>query len=231
MNLMQKNIKNGFSSIKNIFISRPMFKQELLFNLALKEKGINPQKLKIKCDHVLGKIYMNGLEFGIKYPDSFYNEAIKLIPNEKQYDYYFNGNMSESGQRSIILQPFKNKPNSVILSSNEGRIQNKKDKFNYVYFSELAKSKFGLCPHQADWTGDKDYMWTYRFIESCFVESIPILFKEAPLGHRFIDGFFYLWNTDGLFFYDSEKASQNRLMAKEKFCITENECQLIQDVL
>jgi hypothetical protein len=78
-------------------------------------------------------------------------------------------------------------------------------------------------------------MWTYRFIESCFVESIPILFQAAPLGKKFIDGFKYYWDFEVLSDsfnsddpnYDKEIAKNNRLLSKRMFCITEEECKLI----
>jgi len=218
--------------INHIFFGKPRFKQELLIRKALVEKGFRIRKLKIICDHNLGINYVNGIKLGIKYPDSFYNEAIKLIPKKKPYEFFFNGNMAESGRRSLLLKPFKNLPNTIIISSNEGRIQSKKDQFNIEYFSELAKSKFGLCPHQIDWIGDKEFMWTYRFIECCFVEAIPILFKDAPLGESFINGFNYMWDYQ---LFDLNKSSDlscadsenNRLLAKQKFCLTEEECKLI----
>lgn len=232
-----KASKNKFSNILALIlkmtIGKSMFKQELLLRLALKEKGFNPQKLKIECNHILGKNYVNNIEFGIKYPDSFYNEAINLIPDEKIYDFYFNGNMSKSGERATMLYPFKNKTNSIIIASDEGRIQSKKDKFNQEYFSEFAKSKFGLCPHQADWIGDKAYMWTYRFIEACFVEAIPVLFRKAPLGNIFTKGFYYIWDDDvnDNVVYDFSKANKNKNMAKERFLFSEKECCQIKETL
>ncbi len=54
--------------------------------------------------------------------------------------------MSLEGERDILLKPFKNIPNTLIIPSNEGRINKNKDKFNVSYFSEFANSKFGLCP-------------------------------------------------------------------------------------
>lgn len=109
------------------------------------------------------------------------------------------------------------------------------NKFNYNYFQPFAKAKFGLCPHQADWEGDLDYMWTYRFIESCFVEAIPILFQGAPLGKNFIHGFNYYWDYEALNgsfnphdpTYDKEIAKSNRFLAERIFCLTEEECKLI----
>jgi len=224
-----------FFKIKYIVFSKPKFKQELLIRKALKEKGFKLKGLEIICDHILGFNYVNGIKLGIKYPDSFYYNAINLIPKNKPYDFYFNGNMNESGNRALLLRPFKDRSNSMIISSNDGRIQNKKDQFNNLYFSELAKAKFGLCPHQADWTGDKQYMWTYRFIECCFVNAIPIIFKEAPLGEKFIENFHYECENDfiekievSVQNYSIAYAQENQLLAKQRFCLTDEECKLIK---
>ena len=228
-------IKKVLSKINIIVFGKPRFKQELLIRKALIEKGFKLRKLKIICDHNLGINYVNGIKLGIKYPDSFYYEATKLIPVNKSLNYYFNGNTAESGKRSVLLKPFKNLKGSKIISSNEGRVQKNKNKFNYNYFQTFAEAKLGLCPHQADWEGDLDHMWTHRFIESCFVESIPILFQAAPLGEKFIHGFNYYWDYEvlnGSFNlndpnYDKEIAKSNRFLAERMFCLTEDECKLI----
>ncbi len=226
------------NKIKSRFKGKTVFKQELLLRLALKEKGFILSKLQIKCNHDLGLNYVNGIELGIKYPDSFYNKATKLIPKSKSINLYFNGYMNESGKRSVMLEPFMSLLNTVIISSNEGRIESKKDVFNDEYFNQFAKSKYGLCPHQADWPGTKESMWTYRFIESCFVEAIPVLFKKSPLGEKFIRGFYFLWDVDFenskediILEYKLDIAQKNRLLAKERFCLTEKECSKIKNTI
>lgn len=224
------------SRIRVIVFGNQKMKQELLLRLALKEKGFNIKKMKIKCDHDLGLNIVNGIKLGIKYPDSFYLKAKKLIPENKPYSFYFNGNMSDSGLRAIMMQPFIKLPNTKVISSDEGRIQRLKDQFNHDYFAEFAKAKFGLCPHQADWPGNKQEMWTYRFIESCFVEAIPVIFKQTPLGDKFINGFYYLWDIEIELSeekiipeYKQYLAQKNRVLAKDRFCLTENECKQIRN--
>jgi len=238
-NKLSSLIIKVLTKVNYIIFGKPRFKQELLIRKALVEKGFKLRRLKIICDHNLGINYVNGIKLGIKYPDSFYNEATKLIPANKSLNYYFNGNTAESGKRSILLEPFINLNKSKIISSNEGRVQKNKNKFNYNYFQTFAKAKFGLCPHQADWEGEIDYMWTYRFIESCFIEAIPILFEGAPLGKMFIDGFNYYWDYEALNdsfnpnnpTYDIEIAKSNRFLAERIFCLTEEECKLINTTL
>ena len=133
---------------------------------------------------------------GIKYPDSFYERAKQIIPDEKKIGFYFNGFMTPKGERKKMLAPFEKFKDSLIISSEDGRIQDSKDKFNESYFSDFAKSKFGLCPHQANWPGSKEHMWTYRFIESCIVGAIPVVFEETPLGEKFTKGFYVLKDSD-----------------------------------
>lgn len=214
----------------------PKYKQELLFRLALKEKGFNLKKLKISCNHNLGINYVNNLKFGIKYPESFYYQAFDLIPNNKELNFFFNGNMKDyGGERRIILEPFFFLVNSEIIESEEGRINKNKDKFNRDFFSKLASSKYGLSPHHPNWPGDKNYLWTYRFIESCFVKSIPVLFKTAPLSDSFVNGFKYLWDDEVLKnpnkiinSYSDIDADYNRELAFNRFCLNEEECKLIR---
>ena len=158
-----------------------------------------------------------------------------MISRTKDYDFFFNGNTDESGNRQFLLDPFKKLPNSLIISSNDGRKLKNKSKFNEDYFIDFANSKFGLCPHQMDWNGSFENMWTYRFIESCFVGAIPILFKETPLGIKFIDKFHFEWDDDimkkDFFFYDINMANKNLKLAKSKFCFTYDEIQSIKETI
>jgi len=219
------------STPKNI-----IYKQELLLRKALVEKGFDVNKIKIKINHDLGISYVNNIEFGIKYPDSFYEKSTQLIPNNKTQNYYFNGNMNVSGKRQSLLKPFVNFDGSKIIESNDGRKTSNKDKFNIEYFREFSYSKFGLCPHHMDWPGDKAYLWTYRFIEACFVEAIPVLFIDAPLSNKFTDGFYFLWDEEILndsknIIYNKDKAVLNRIVAKKVFCFTEKECEQIMNTI
>ena len=223
--------------LKYKIVGYPKMKQELLLRLALQEKGFNVKKIKIVVDHDLGLNYVNGIKVGIKYPDSFFEQANELGKSEKIYNYYFNGNMSESGGRKRMLTPFMNIGGTVIVESEDGRIEDKKDKFNKEYFQGLANSKFGLCPHQADWQGNPDALWTYRFIECCFVNAMPVLFKEAPLSENFTKAFYFLWDEDILAsdeatqIYNETKALENNIRAKEVFCLSADECRQIQYTL
>ena len=181
-------------SIRNFFflklLNKPILKQEILLKKALIEEGIDLSTVKILCYHDIGVSKVNGINFGIKYPKSIFNKVSNLITKKKKYDFYFNGNTNDSGNRKILLKPFKNLEKSLIISSNDGRKLKNKGKFNLDYFINFAQSKYGLCPHQMDWVSSFDNMWTYRFIESCFAGAIPVLFKETPLGKKFIDKFF-----------------------------------------
>jgi hypothetical protein len=123
-------LKQNFIKIYYRIFKLPTLKQEMLLRLALKEKGLNLSGLDIQCNHDLGLNYVNGIKFGIKYPESFFNKSQKLIPLKKKYSFYFNGNMSSEGERDELLKPFKNVVNSLIISSNDGRVVKNKDKFN-----------------------------------------------------------------------------------------------------
>ena len=231
-------IKNIIRFAINVFRTPKgtIYKQELLLRKALAEKGFDVSNLNIRINHELGLSYVNNIEFGIKYPYSFYEKSTQLIPNNKTQNFYFNGNMNVSGQRQSLLKPFINFDESKIIESNDGRKTSNKDKFNVEYFREFSFSKYGLCPHHMDWPGDKDYLWTYRFIEACFVEAIPVLFINAPLSQNFTDGFYFLWDENILnnsknIIYNKEKAIANRTLAKKVFCFTKIECEQIMNTI
>jgi hypothetical protein len=170
-----------------------MLKQEAILRLALQEEGVNDKLLKIEIDHVNGYNYINDIQFPIIYPRSFFT-ASEELNQEKSIDFYFNGNMSDSGERKLMLKPFLSR-NSLIQESNFGNIPSKKTVYNSTYYMGLSSAKFGLCPHQKDFLGHADTMWTYRFIESCMCKAIPLVFVETPLGKKFMDGFFIVDNS------------------------------------
>ena len=235
---MIKKFMDYLQYFKYKFFGSPKLKQELLLRLALKEKGFNIKKLNIVIDHKTGTNYINGIKLGIKYPDSFFIQSGNLIPANKTISYYFNGNMSETGGRKIMLQPFFSLLDAIVIESDDGRVADKKDKFNEQYFQGLANAKYGLCPHQADWVGNEDSLWTYRFVECCLVEAIPILFKKAPLSENFTKDFYFLWDnqifdaTDkGGFSHVESQARHNRDKAKELFFLTDEECTQIKKTL
>lgn len=92
-----------------------------------------------------------------------------------------------------MLSAFQNVSNSKIVSSDAGRWKCLKGKYDWVYFSQLGNSKFGLCPNQADWPGD--FFWTYRFVDCLLAGTIPVLFRLTPLSDDFVDGFFFIWDN------------------------------------
>lgn len=142
--------------------------------------------------------------------------------------------MDIDGKRMNLLEPFKERNDTSIIASNDGRVQRNKNRFNENYFLGLANSKFGLCPHQLNWPGDKSKLWTYRFIECCFTKTIPILFRKTPLGEDFIKDFIYFWDDDVLvenFYINEDKFKQitthNLILARDRFCLTLEEILLI----
>jgi hypothetical protein len=80
-----------------------IFKQEALLRSALQARGFDDQKLAIEVDHYEGKSYVNGTEFGLIYPDSFFTFGHKLHLMPKSYQFYFNGNMDIDGGREKML--------------------------------------------------------------------------------------------------------------------------------
>ena len=217
---------------------KTIFKQELLLKRALVEAGFTLKKLTIKCDHDLGVNYVNGIQLGIKYPESFFNKAVALTTEDKTTDFYFNGYINKDGGRWELLEPFSSHSNAIIIASEDGRNTAKKDWFNEDYFSQFSNAKFGLCPHQLDWPGTKESLWTYRFVEACFVGSLPVLFEATPLSKKFISGYTYFWDyefkngfTTSVKNYDFNQALENQLRAKKQFCLTEIEIDKITATL
>lgn len=205
------------------FFVKTQLKQEAILRLALQEEGVDDKLLVIKIDHINGYNYVNNIKLPIIYPRSFFLKASKLN-FEKKTDFYFNGNMSVSGERDKMLKPFSHY-NSIIEESNFGREAKNKIVFNYDYFNGLASSKFGLCPHQKDFEGDNDTMWTYRFIESCMCKAIPLTFTETPLGKEFIQGFHCVNNEsiEGVINdYSLDKVNENLELCKERFSFINN---------
>lgn len=223
MILLKKNINYIKNKIYSL-LGLNLLKQEAMFRLALKEEGLNYKNFDIKIDHVNGLNYINGIELPVIYPKSFFKKAKKLHTSDKVLTYYFNGNMSDTGGRKRMLSKFFNR-NSKIVESDYGRSRFTKNKFNNYYYSELATSKFGLCPHQKDFVGNPETMWTYRFIECCMVLTVPVVFKETPLGEKFLKGFYYINDEEALLdsiSYDYDKALRNFELCVEKYSFSQN---------
>lgn len=220
-----------FKRILVKFLGMNVLKQEALLRMALNEKGISYKNCAIKIDHVNGKNFVNGVQLNVVYPMSFMEKAKDIsIAEEKVTKYYFNGNMSESGKRSEMLSQFMNRNDAIIISSDFGRSQFNKFKFNHEYFRGLASSIFGLCPHQADWNGPRETIWTYRFIECCMTNTIPVIFRDTPLGDEFTDGFFFIYDDELDVEINNlhEKALANYSECVKRFTISEEN---INDIL
>lgn len=177
--------------IKSIFYIYKL-RQEALLRKALREEGINDNRLKIEIDHLNGFNYINSKKFNIIYPRSFIKKINHLTQKftEKKYDFYFNGYVENGTLRQEFLTNFQTK-NSLIIKSQQGRSKYGKAAFNKNYYIGLIQSNFSLCPNQDDYVieAKKENLWTYRFIESCFAKSFPILVKELPHGKNFVKNF------------------------------------------
>lgn len=220
---MKKIIKNILRPIVRI-VRKPqphMYLQEYLFRKALLEIGIEP-KTPVTIDHLRGRNSVYGIELGIKYPREYLTNAT-AIPVARKYSYVFLGNMDAEGGRKEMLAPFM-KADSLIEEDNYGRNAKTKYSFNVMYYTALRSSRFSLCPHQLNWQGPREAMWTYRFIESVFSETLPIVFRRAPCSEMFLDGFCYFWDDENINLEGYEaKISANRLLAEKRFFFVDEE--------
>ena len=172
--------------------------QEYLLELSLKEVGITGN---IKIDHKSGLNFVNGVKLDLKYPLSYINN-INMLSTIKVYDYCFVGYFGKLG-RNKILEKFKT-ANSIIIDTDNGRNTLLKYNFDFEYYKLLSCSKFSLCPnHIGEWY-NHDYGWTYRYIESLFCKSIPIVFRETPLGKFFLKDTTYFYDDDNYDIGDDE---------------------------
>ncbi len=194
--------------------------QENLLVEALKEVSIDPRKCRISIDHDRGVSEVNGVKLGIIYPKRYFYTS-ECLPASRQYEYYFNGYPGDDNGRRDMLRPYQ-KEDSQIIFSRDGRNIWKKNSYNRVYYVGMKSARFALCPHQLDWKGDKDCLWTYRFIEACMCRSIPILFRRTPLSDAFTDGIKYYWD-DEPHLYDEEITSRNFCESYKRFTLSEAE--------
>jgi len=218
---------------KHIRRKREPLKQEVLFRLALEESGIDHAGCKIGIDHINGSCSINGIHFGIIYPKNFFEQGHALMTNEKQYKYYFNGFCDTAGGREELLAPFQ-PPEAVIVYSDDGRNAEKKKIFNTEYFEGLSKAEFGLCPHQLNWKGNRETMWTYRFIECCMVGAIPVVFDRTPLSEAFTQGIVFYTDSEVLgrdIAYSRETAEANYAAAYEKHTLGAQQIESIRATL
>jgi hypothetical protein len=171
------------------------FLQYRLLEQALIEENI--LNATIEIDHKTGVNIVNGVRLGIVFPKSYVVKCSQL-DNKKKYKYVFKGGLTSKKSlisRRALLDSYISRTDSVIAETYVG-IKSKQLFFDTEYYQLLSNGKFSLCPNWAgEWWNHSDG-WTYRFIESCFTKSIPILFKDAPVGLNFIQDIFYFWNTD-----------------------------------
>jgi len=179
--------------------------QEFFCRAALAEHNI--KNVSIELDHIRGLTFINGHQFGVKYPLEYINKINKLSI-EKKYEYCFLGMFGKL--RGQLLERFMGE-NSKIGEILNGRDPNLKYSFDTEYFQTISNTKYSLCPNQGnDIKYNHDYGWTYRLIETVFCKSVPIAFKDTPYGEKFIKDIKFLWDDE-----------YHNLPDQEYTCITE----------
>ena len=79
-------------------------KQTILLKVALIELGLNPDSFDIGIDHDKGVSTVNGLKFGIVYPEHFFAIAKKHYHGmHKKTQFYFNGFEGSNQERKRLL--------------------------------------------------------------------------------------------------------------------------------
>ena len=176
----------------------PTMQEQLLISALAEEGIVNINKFKI--NHKYGFATIKNTKIGIKYPREFLKNC-KTLDQTKIYNYGFKGgfrtnNSSVTITRSEILEQFISREDSCIVKTYQGIKQTKKDVFDFDYYQLIANSKFSLCPNWAGKWWDHEYAWTYRFIESCFAKSIPIIFRKAPISKNFYRDIKFFWDDE-----------------------------------
>lgn len=165
--------------------------QEFFCTRALAEHNITD--VSIEIDHIKGLTFVNGIEFGIKYPLDYVRRINDLSKN-KIYDYCFIGKFGKI--RGNLVERFRSEK-SKIEDNRRGRDKNLKYQFDYDYFQTIANTRYSLCPNQGNSEKyNHSYGWTYRLIESVLCMSVPIVFRETPYGFNFIKDIEFLWDDD-----------------------------------
>lgn len=206
-------------------------KQTIILNLALQEADIDPNSCEIVIDHDKGFSYVNDVKLPVIFPKQWFENTSKLHSNKKEYKFYFNGHIGERSSRKELMKSFLDREDCKIVWSNDGRDVKSKDKYNVDYFSGLSKSKYGLCPHQVDWPGNKDFLWTYRYIECLMSKVIPVIFRKTPLSDTFINDSYFVWDDDILkteIEHDQEHLDYNYNFALSKFTLNETQIRTIK---
>jgi hypothetical protein len=203
--------------------------QYQLLELALREEGLIDCNINI--NHENGFSIVNDVEIYLKYPKSYLNKISKL-DQSKTINYAFKGGLKFSKSnidRSEILKDFMADPNNQIIETYYGIKRKQKTDFDESYYQLLCNSKFSLCPNWSGPQWDHEYAWTYRFIESCFTKSIPIIFRSQPLGKTFTKDIFFYWN-DEKHIYDESIVETNYKKAIEYFTLTNQELRNLKNV-
>jgi hypothetical protein len=146
-------------------------------------------------DHKLGFNYIKGIQLDIKFPIS-YVKKINLLSHEKIYKYVFKGTTfykKATIKREDFLTPYYTDDN-LIISTDIGLTRKNKAEFDTSFYQLMCNGYYCLAPNWGGNLWDHDDAWTYRFIEATLCKSIPIVFRETPLGKRFTNDIFFLWN-------------------------------------
>jgi len=213
---------DGFSGDPSIL------KQTILLQVALGEVGLEHSDFDIGINHDKGFSTINGEKVGIIYPEHFFSVAQKHYHDRpKTTQFYFNGSVGSNGEREKLLEPYLCRADSEIIFSQDGRDIKKKGKVNRSYFFGMAKAHFRLCPHQTNWPGDMDSLWTYRFIECLMLKITPVLIRATPLSSQFTDGFKFIFDDEIKSSLDNHKLSNSELeknfsLACHRFTLARN---------
>lgn len=196
-------------------------KQTIMLKKALLEEGLDPNSYEIVIDHDLGFSYVNGVKLPIIFPRSHFEYAKQCHTTNKQFMFYFNGNAGKGNTREQLMHTFLERNDSKIIFNNEGRVIENKGIPNNVYFNEMAQTHFSLCPHQPNWRGNPDALWTYRYIECLMLKTMPVQFKDTPLTKTFTEESLFRWNDNSFDVLPTEKELDlNFKFAVKKFSLT-----------
>jgi len=201
--------------------------QEYLFETALQEHNIC---VKFTHNHQQGWQEIAGHRFGIKFPMS-YVESITKLNQDKIYEYCFIGHVDSKLGREKLLDPFRG-PNSVIKNSQYGRSVKTKYQYQDDYYQIISNSRFCLCPiHIGEWYLH-DWAWTYRFIESVFCKTIPVVFCDTKLGEKFVRDIYYVRDTDAPYQIDDYQSvvEENYVKALRYWTLQPEEIEAIRGI-
>jgi hypothetical protein len=169
-----------------------VLKQEALFRQAAKEIRYKIDGNNLTVDHLNGTIHHNGDGFGLVFPRAMFPNLSPTPLAERRLMLFFSGYFEPGGGRAKMLEPLRDWPESRIENSMWGRIPLVK-KFNgRGYIRNLSDSVLAPCPMHLGWPGQETNAWTYRFAEAVLLGSIPVVFRDAPLGENFTKGFHFL---------------------------------------